>query len=194
MREMIEIKDGRKVVITELRSEDLDELLTFFKALPEEDRVFLRMDVTDRTAVVQRLQESMAGKAHRLVARVGQHIVAYGVLEREGHGWQEHVGEMRLIVAREFQRAGLGMSMARVLYNLAVKDKVEVIVARMMAPQTNARRILERLGFVEETVLKDHVRDRRGRKQDLVLMRCDLQTLLQEMQFYFEQSDWQRVR
>jgi len=194
MREMVEIKDGRKVVITELRSEDLDELLTFFKALPEADRIFLRMDVTDRAAVVQRLQESMEGKAHRLVARVGQHIVAYGVLEHEGHGWQEHVGELRLIVARDYQRAGLGMNLARVLYNLAVKDKVEVIVARMMAPQTTARRILERLGFVEETVLTDHVRDRRGRKQDQVLMRCDLQTLLQEMQFYFEQSDWQRVR
>jgi len=191
---MVEIKDGRKVVITELRSEDLDELLTFFKALPEADRIFLRMDVTDRAAVVQRLQESMEGKAHRLVARVGQHIVAYGVLEHEGHGWQEHVGELRLIVARDYQRAGLGMNLARVLYNLAVKDKVEVIVARMMAPQTTARRILERLGFVEETVLTDHVRDRRGRKQDQVLMRCDLQTLLQEMQFYFEQSDWQRVR
>ena len=194
MYELGELKDGRQVVINALHPDDLDALLTFFKALPETDRTFLRMDVTDRAAVNQRLEETLAGKAHRLVARSGPRIVAYGVLEHEGHGWQDHVAELRLIVARDHQRAGLGMIMARELYKLALKDDVEVVVAQMMAPQKEARAILERLGFTEAAVIKQHVRDRQGRKQDLVVMRCELQTLLREMQEYFEQSDWQRVR
>ena len=194
MHERFELKDTREVTIGPLQPEDLDPLLSFFRDLPDEDRVFLRMDVTDRTMVVRRLQETIEGKAHRLVARDGVRIVAYGVLELEGHGWQEHMGELRLIVALDYQRVGLGMIVARELYKLAVKEEVEVVVARMMAPQSTARRILERLGFTEEAVLKEHVRDRRGRKQDLVVMRCDLQTLLQEMENYFQTSDWQRVR
>ena len=194
MYEMIELNDGREVIIDALQPSDLDGLLEFFRKLPEEDRIFLRMDVTDREMVMQRMRETEEGKAHRLVARDGSRIVAYGVLEFEGHGWQEHVGELRLIVARDFQRAGLGMHLARELYLLATRERVEVIVARLMAPQEAARRILERLGFTEEAVLKEHAKDRRGRRQDLVLMRCDLQTLLQEMKHYFEDFDWQRER
>lgn len=194
MQERIELKDGREVSVRALQQADLEELLTFFGELPEEDRVFLRMDVTDRAMVERRLKETLEGKAHRLVVYCDSRIVAYGVLEREGNTWQEHVGEMRLIVGRNYQRTGLGMRLARELYLLGVKEEIEVIVARFMAPQEAARRILERLGFVEEAVLKDHAKDQRGRRQDLIVMRCDLQTLLHEMKEYFQDFDWQRVR
>ena len=194
MQERIELKDGREVFVRALQRTDLEGLLTFFSGLPEEDRVFLRMDVTDRAMVERRLQETQEGKAHRLVVTSGSRIVAYGVLEREGNAWQEHVGEMRLIVGRDYQRSGLGMHLARELYLLGVREKIEVIMARFMAPQEAARRILERLGFVQEAVLKDRAKDQWGRRQDLVMMRCDLQTLLHEMKEYFEDFDWQRVR
>ena len=194
MNEMVVLKDAREVVIRALAEADLPGLHRFFAELPEEDRIFLRMDVTDHEQVERRLRETREGKAFRLVALDGESIAAYGVLELEGHGWQEHVGELRLIVGRAWQRAGLGMNLARELYLLAVQERVEEIVARMMGPQRGARRILQRLGFKEEVVLPDHVKDRKGRLQDLVVMRCKLQTLLQEMKHHFQEFDWQRGR
>jgi len=41
------LKDGRNVVIRPLTRNDFDQLYSFFQALPEEDRLFLRHDVTD---------------------------------------------------------------------------------------------------------------------------------------------------
>ena len=58
--------------------------------------------------------------------------LADGTLELEGHEWKEHVGELRLIVARSYQRKGLGMVMARELYGLAVNEELEEIMVRMM--------------------------------------------------------------
>ena len=101
---------------------------------------------------------------------------------------------MRLIVARPYRRKGLGMLMARELYSLAAHSKVEEIVAKMMRPQVAARSIFRRLGFREETVLPDYVKDRHGHRQDLILMRCDLKALWSELEDFIATRDFQRTR
>ena len=89
---------------------------------------------------------------------------------------------------------GLGMLMARELYHLAASEKLEELVVKMMRPQVGARKIFRRLGFREETMLPEYVTDLHGKKQDLIVMRCDLEGLWQELEHYFEQGDWQRAR
>jgi len=108
----VKLRDGREVLIRPMTREDLDSSFAFFQALPREDRAFLRYDVTKRPVVERRIRNMEAGKAKRIVAVIDGRIVADGALELEGHGWKQHVGELRLIVAREHQRNGLGMLMA----------------------------------------------------------------------------------
>jgi len=194
MAEKVKLKDGGTVVIRPMQAEDLERSFAFFKALPEEDRDYLRSDVTRRSVVRRRIQQIKKGKIHRLVAVARDRIVADGALERETSEWQSHVAELRLIVARDYQRRGLGALMARELYKLAAAEKVEEIVVRMMRPQRGARRIFRRLGFHEEIVMPDHVKDLKGHKQDLILMRCDLEGLWEEMEHYLTVWDWQRTR
>ena len=43
------LKDGTKIIIRELHTEDLDKLMKFYSALPPEDRKYLRIDVTNNT-------------------------------------------------------------------------------------------------------------------------------------------------
>ena len=64
----------------------------------------------------------------------------------------------------------------------------------MMRPQVAARNIALKLGFREEIVVPQHVKDRAGRIQDLILMRCDLEALWREIETAFTLSDWQRAR
>ena len=45
------LKDGREVIIRPLSNGDFDMLTAFFSALPAEDRMFLRHDVTDPEVV-----------------------------------------------------------------------------------------------------------------------------------------------
>lgn len=194
MGKVVNLKDGTEVMIRPMTRDDLKKSSAFFQALPEEDRAYLRRDVTKRSVVEARIRDMDSGRVKRLVALVDDEIVADGALELAGHGWEEHVAEIRLIVARPYQRKRLGMLMASELFALAAAEKVEEIVVRMMRPQTAARAIFRRLGFHEEVLLPEYVRDLGGRKQDLILMRCDLEALWRELEDYMSGSDWQRTR
>lgn len=194
MEHRVKLKDGTEVVIRELTLDDLEKSVEFFHALPKEDRVYLRVDVTKRENVEQRIKRMQIDNVHRLVAIAGDRIVADGALEMEAEEWEKHMAELRLIVAHDFQRKGLGLLMARELYTLAASKNVEEVVARFMAPQKAARSVLEKLGFHQDTVLHDYVRDIDGNKRDLVLMRCDLKSLWEKLEDYISGFDWGRTR
>jgi len=194
MRENVELRDGTEVVIRPMSRKDLPVAATFFRGLPKEDRAYLRRDVYRRDVVAEMIAEIKTGRARRLVAEHQGKIVAEGALELESHAWKRHVGELRIVVSRKFQRKGLGMFMARELYRLAAAEKIEELVVRMMRPQIAARKIFRRLGFHQETLLTEYVKDLKGRRQDLVVMRCDLEGLWQELEHYFDHSDWRRAR
>jgi len=194
MQNTVTLKDGAQILIRSIQREDLDKFHAFFVKLPEEDKMFLRFDVTDREVLKERIHMIGRSKVERLVAIHDDEIVGDGIIEQEGHGWKDHVAEMRLIVARHFQRRGLGLLLARELYCIAAKLRVDEIVLRMMEPQVAARRISIKLGFKEMVVLPDYVKDRLGIKQNLIVMRCNLKALMQELKDCFTMEDWQRAR
>jgi len=98
-----------------------------------------------------------------------------------------------MIVATDYRRKGLGRRMARELYSLAAKAKIEELIVKIMRPQVAARSIFRRLGF-QETLMPDYVKDLKGQKHDLILMRCDLEAMWRELEDYIVVADWQRVR
>jgi L-amino acid N-acyltransferase YncA len=194
MTQRTQLKDGREVEIRNMQREDLEASIAFFAGLSDEDRRYLRRDVTKPNVVAQRLWEIDADTVRRIVAVVDGEIVADGSVELSGIGWKKHVGELRLIVARSHRRNGLGVLMARELYGLAAGARVEEIIVKMMRPQKAARAIFRKLGFSEEVVLEDYVKDVHGERQDLILMRCDLENLWRKMENLNVLGDWSRTR
>jgi len=188
------LKDGKKIIIRPLTLKDLDKLMAFYKSLPPEDRKYLRVDVTDRKVVAERIRLTDEGQVFRIIALAKDKIVADGALELSGEEWRRHQGEVRLIVARPFRRKGLGMIMIRELYFLAAARNVATIVAKMMRPQKAAQTIFHRLGFREEALLADYVKDLTGRTQDLLIMTCDLGDMWTELDHFCSDSDWERCR
>jgi L-amino acid N-acyltransferase YncA len=188
------LKDGTEIVIRPMTQDDIAKSWAFFRKLPQEDRAYLRVDVTKRDVVEKRIRDMRNGDVKRLVALAGDEIVADGALELAGAGWKRHVAELRLIVGKAYQRKGVGMLLARELYTLASAEKVEDVVVEMMAPQVAARRIFQKLGFKEEALFPSFVKDITGRKQDLVVMRSALGALWHELEEQMDLSDWQRTR
>jgi ribosomal protein S18 acetylase RimI-like enzyme len=129
----------------------------------------------------------------RIVALVDDRIVADAALEFESSAWKKHVAEVRLIVGGNHRRKGLGMLLARELYSIATDAKLEEITVRLMRPQIAARSIFRKLGFHEETILPNYVKDLDGHKQDMILMRCDLQALWRELEDSISTWDWQQT-
>jgi GNAT superfamily N-acetyltransferase len=190
----VTLKDGRAVTIRNMRPDDVQRSYEFFCSLPAEDRKYLRVDVTRRDLVERRTLEADDHRVVRLVAVHDNEIAADGALELEGHGWGDNVAEVRLIVARAWQRLGLGMLVARELFHVASSHRVDRIVVRLMRPQAGAHRIFKRLGFHEEFLIPEHVRDQTGAWQDLIIMRCPLEQLWRDLEDGFANGDWQRAR
>lgn len=192
--ETAQLRDGTEVIIRPMTTGDLESSLAFFVGLPEEDRACLRRDVTKMGVIQLRIREMQDGSVRRLVALVHDEIVADGAIELASYGWERHVGELRLIVAREYQRKGLGTVMAHSLYVLASSMGIEELVVKMMLSQSGARNIFRNLGFRDETVLHNFVKDTAGKRQDLILMRCDLGDLWRRYEEFVCESDLHAFR
>jgi L-amino acid N-acyltransferase YncA len=194
MNKIETLKDGKKVVIRTLAMRDLEKLMAFYRSLPLEDRKYLRVDVTDKTVVTERIRLADEGHVFRIVALANDKIVGDGALELSGEKWRKHQGEIRVIVSRSFRRKGLGLILMRELYFLAAAKNVEKVVAKMMRPQKSARAICLRLGFREEHLIPDYVKDLSGKSQDLIIMTCDLKDMWSELDAFYGDTDWQRCR
>jgi len=194
MEKTVTLKNSTDVQIRDLTADDVDRSLTFFRNLPPDERIYLRNDVTRREVVEERIRIMSSGRIQRLVAVHDDQIVADGSLESEGYSWKGHVAELRILVTPAFRHQSLGMLLARDLYLIAASKRVEELVVKLMRPQEASHRIVERLGFREEAVIRDYVQDTNGNKHDLVIMRCRLQKLMHEMEEYFMADDWQRTR
>jgi len=194
MEKIEALKDGAKVLIRDQTLDDLDILMDFYLALPDEDRRYLRVDVTDRDVVKQRLELSKGGCLFRRGALDNDKIVATGALEIFPDAWRKHQGEIRVIVAEEFRRKGLGMIMMRELYLMAREKEVELLVTRQLRPQIAARNICRKLGFREELMVPDYLHDLTGATQDMVLMACDMKDFWKELEHVYMDSDWVKYR
>jgi len=188
------LKDRTKVKIRELQLDDLDRLMAFYQALPLEDRKYLRVDVTNRDIISQRIKLVETGNVVRIVALRDNQIIADGALELSGEEWRKHQGEIRVIVAHPYQHKGLGMIIIRQLYLIAVEKNVEMIIAKMMRPQVGAQHIFRKLGFRDELLIPDYVRDIGGESQDLIIMACDTKELWKELEHFYSDTDWERSR
>jgi L-amino acid N-acyltransferase YncA len=186
---IVKLKDNKEVLIRAMKREDLEGSFAFFRALPEENRLSLRRDLTIREAIGERIREMEGGAVKRLVAVADGTIVADGALEFSHFGWERHLAELRLFVATAYQRKGLGLLMAGALYDLAGSAGIEEIVVKMMASQTAALRIFHKLGFHQEVVLRDYVKDMKGNRKDLVLMRRRLEDLWQKYEDFMHETD-----
>ena len=194
MEKTVALKDGTEVTIRDMVPDDVQRSFDFFAELPKEDRKYLRVDVTRWEFVERRINELDPARVRRLVVIHDDKIVADGALELEGHGWGNNIAEIRMIIAKPFQRRGLGLLLARELYFIAAEVKADRIVVRMMRPQVGAQKIMKRLGFHDEFLIPEHVRDQDGTWQDMIIMRCNLEDLWKEIEGVFEGSDirWHR--
>lgn len=189
----IQLKDGTEVTLKPMTPNDLEALVSFFKEIPERDRQFLRSDVTDREIVERRYVKQDLEKAIPLLAWVGPDLVGIGTLFVPWFGWLRKVGNVRLVVSREYQHKGLGTRLIRQLFYHALELNLQKLQAQMMADQESAVAAFENLGFRAEATLRKHVADLKGRRHDLVIMTLNLEELWHLMEDHLTETDIQRL-
>jgi RimJ/RimL family protein N-acetyltransferase len=159
-----------EVELWPMTPEDAPALLEFYSALPAEDLLYLRADVTSPEAMDRWVEGIESGQAWHLLAACGGRIVADGELDYPPYGWSRHVGELRLVVARELRGSGLSMVMARDLLAQSVDEGLYKVIVQMTVDQQSAIQLFTKLGFRREALLSEHVQDQHGELRDLVIM------------------------
>jgi GNAT superfamily N-acetyltransferase len=160
---------GRPVTIRQLAEEDRDALLAFGAALPPDDRLYLEDDFQNPEIITRLVNAYAAENWRQIVAVADGLIVGYSSVRRMP-GWSNHVAEIQLIVSEGWRHSGLGTAMAPVIFAAARDLGSAKVIVEMLEQRADGRSIFERLGFRVEGMLSDHVRDRHGRRHNLLIM------------------------
>lgn len=171
------LSDGRSIELRVLNAQDRGAILGFAQNLPEEDLLFLSIDLTDPAVVDGWLKASASGQSITLCAYEDDALVGYGTVHREAAPWMQRVGEIRVNVAPNLRSAGLGRVLISKIFDIAQGLQLRKLLARMTTEQTGAQAVFRKLGFTAEALLADFVEDRKGQPHDLVMMTYDLDGL-----------------
>jgi RimJ/RimL family protein N-acetyltransferase len=168
------LPDGTVVDVRQMSALDRDAMLAFARSLPQEDLLFLRVDITDPGVVDNWIRNIESGLSASLVAYQGDRVVGYATVHRDPAPWTRRVGEIRVNVARDFRTRGLGRTLTSEIFDVARGLGLRKLMAHMTTDQHGAQAAFRRLGFVPEALLADYVEDRNGTSRDLVLMSYDI--------------------
>jgi RimJ/RimL family protein N-acetyltransferase len=171
---IVHLRNGKGATMSLAEASDGAELLKFYRAMPEEDRLVLKADVTTAEWLDSFLAALRSGEALSVVGKIGGEIRGEATLYRTLHGWSRHVGEIRLNVDRAARGQGLGIELARHIVKLAIDRGIDKLVAHMVEGQIAAKRTFEKLGFHKEAELPGHVTDIHGKRRDLFIYANDV--------------------
>jgi L-amino acid N-acyltransferase YncA len=173
----ITLDDNTPVTLRPMTAADADRVVAFARALPEDDLLFLRADITDPKVVAQWVDNLGAGRTVSVLAEANGDMAGYGSLHYNSVAWQRHLGEIRIQVGPRYRSHGLGRALASEIFTVARELGLTKIVAQMTSDQKGAIATFERLGFQPEALLQDFVMDRSGRTRDRVVMSYDVDGL-----------------
>ena len=171
------LANGTAVALRLMTPADADRIVAFARALPADDLLFLRTDITEPAVVAQWVRNLGAGRTITVIAEVAGEIAGYASLHYSEINWQRHLGEIRLQAGARFRSQGLGRVLAGEVFGIARGLKLRKLVAQMTVDQRGAIATFERLGFRPEALLQDFVMDRAGKTRDLMVMAYDVEGL-----------------
>ena len=166
--------DGEQVTLRLMTPDDKQAMLDFARSLPEDDLLFLAVDITKESAVDDWIRRLRSNYLHTILVEKDGKLVGHGSLLREEQVWTRHLGGMILLLSPEVRGKGLGHILASELFAKAGELGLRRVVARMASEQKGAIQVFEKLGFKMEALLADCVIDRNDRTHDLIIMSYDV--------------------
>lgn len=163
--------DGQLVTVRPMEETDEKALLDFFRQLPEEDRFYLKDDVTSPDVIGHWAKNISFFRTFPLLALVDGRVVADATLHQKRPGGRRHMGEIRISVDPDYRNQGMGTKMVKELIEVAYLRRLELVTLELVeGMEAKAIGMAERLGFERRAVLTGHVKDQQGKTQDLVIL------------------------
>ncbi len=168
-RHLVTLPDGLRVLVRPLVPKDRDALVALFTNLGAAETQFFRSKITNPEVVAGWAEKPDYTKVFPLVAVVGDRIVGNSTLHL-GTGYTRHVAEIRIFLAREFRRRGLGSALIKGQLEIAHKLGLHQVVAEVVENTPQVIHAFERLGFERQFVWKDQFMTSDGETLDMIVL------------------------
>jgi RimJ/RimL family protein N-acetyltransferase len=178
-REMVTLKDGTYVLLRPLILDDEKILSEFYSSVNDDDMHYFRHNVKDPTVVHNWVEQLNYSKVLPILALVKDRAVGSASIHFY-EGPKRHIGEVRLFLAKDFRKRGLGMKMIKALIELARKQGLYILQAEVIAEQTKVVKAFETLGFKAQATLDDYFLFPDGDSRDVVFMTITLRAKTDE--------------
>ena len=170
---MLTLRDGTPVQVRGMTPEDGPALSELFATATAVDVRFLRDDIAD-PAVVQGWCKALDySRVLPLLALAGDRAVGQASLHF-GCGPERHCGKVRVFVAPDFRRCGLGTRLVDALVDVAHQRGLEFVIAEVVSEQAWLIRAGLRRGFKLCFSLADSFMLRDGSTRDVTILRKQL--------------------
>ena len=170
-----ELRDGTEITLRPMTREDGPALAQFFLRIPEDDRFFMKDDVTDPGVIENWAQHLDYDRTLPLLGFAGERMIADAALVRHRGGYRRDSAEVRVVIDPDYRARGLGTIMMRELITVAWDAELDHVDFEMVSEiQSEAIEAVEGFGAQAAGTLSAYVKDPHGKPHDLVFLRLPL--------------------
>ncbi|MCS7090316.1 MAG: GNAT family N-acetyltransferase [Verrucomicrobiota bacterium] len=171
----VRLRDGKICTVRLLESEDADRFYEFLKAVPEEERLFIKPRLTLR--LIRRwCRQSKPDENLTLVMVHNDRIIGEATLHQRTGGWKRHIGKVTVLTHPHYRGIDVAKLLVKELLAIAPHCGLERLEAEFNGERQVAIRALFQLGFEELARIPGYLRDMRFRPHDYVLLGIHLVT------------------
>lgn len=154
-RQLITLSDGGRVLLRPLTAEDREQLIELFEHVAPEDLRYMRHNVTDAELIASWVDDLDYDQVLPLVAVINERLVGSATLHLF-EGPARHRAEVRIYLAKEVRRRGVGSRMIQALIDMSKRRNIYMIEAQIINDQATVIRAFQNLGFVRKCILDNY--------------------------------------
>jgi RimJ/RimL family protein N-acetyltransferase len=178
-RQVVTLRDGARVLLRPLAKEDRQALLDFFIPVTYEERRYMRHNVNDAELVSSWVENIDYDKVLPLIALVGERIVGNATLDFfPGPG--RHRAEVRIFLAKDLKRRGLGTKMIQALIDIARKRSLYMIEVKIVSDHVEVIKAMLKAGFQVVCTIENYFMLPDGELRDVVHLTYQLRHIEDE--------------
>jgi L-amino acid N-acyltransferase YncA len=129
----------------------------------------MRNDVRDTALVTSWTEQINYKQVLPLVAVVNDRIVGDATLHFR-KGPCRHIADVRIFLAKDYRRCGLGSAMLRSVIDLARKTGLQQLVAEVVSDQVKVINAFKQLGFEQRATYPDYFMMPDGETHDVAVL------------------------
>jgi len=168
-RQVVTLRDGARVLIRPLTRDDRQGLLDLFLPVPKDELRFMRHNVNDPAIVNDWIDNLDYDRVFPLIAIVGDRIVGEATLHFN-NGTARHRGEVRIFLAKDCRRRGLGTKITQAIIDLAKRRSLYLLEVQTVRELSNDIKAMEKVGFEIKCTFEDYHMLPDGELRDIVHM------------------------